>query len=329
MNATAFLGNLPPPDRWRSLMLAHGPRIATWVLALALGVQAALIVTDLTGGKASGRSGSSAPLAAPAAAPRVNAAAIANAGLFGAPKPVINTNAANAPQTNIPLVLTGVIAASDPRNGLAILGENPTSAKVFAVGDIVPGGVKLHSVFSDRVILDRNGNLESLALPRQSTGAGMAPPPAQNLPTENPIAERMRQLITNEPGVISDIMRPQPVFAQGKQRGYRVYPGRNRQAFTRLGLRPGDLVTAINGTPLDDPARGQEIFSTLGSSSEARVTVMRNGKQQDLTLNMAQIAQDAEQLIGGGGGDGAPQPAPAGESVPPQGDLPQLGGRED
>src|SRR5262249_25703689 len=106
----------------------------------------------------------------------------------------------------------------------------------------------------------------------------------------------------------------------------RVYPGRNRQAFTRLGLRPGDLVTAINGTPLDDPARGQEIFSTLGSSSEARVTVMRNGKQQDLTLNMAQMAQDAEQLIGaGGGGDVSPPPV----SEPPQGDGPQNGGRED
>jgi general secretion pathway protein C len=328
MNATAFLGNLPPPDRWRSLLLAHGPRIATWVLALALGVQAALIVTDLTGGKASGRSGSSAPVTPPQAAPRVNAAAIANAGLFGAPKPVVNSNAAEAAPTNIPLVLTGVIAASDPRNGLAILGENAASAKVYAVGDIVPGGVKLHSVFSDKVILDRNGNLESLALPRQSTGVGMAPPPVANLPTENPIAERMRQLITSEPGVISDIMRPQPVFAQGKQRGYRVYPGRNRQAFTRLGLRPGDLVTAINGTPLDDPARGQEIFSTLGSSSEARVTVMRNGKQQDLTLNMAQVAQDAEQLLNGGG-DGAPPSVPNGDAVPPQGDLPQLGGRED
>jgi general secretion pathway protein C len=157
----------------------------------------------------------------------------------------------------------------------------------------------------------------------------MAPPPQQNLPTENPIAERMRQLITSEPGVITDIMRPQPVFAQGKQRGYRVYPGRNRQAFTRLGLRPGDLVTAINGTPLDDPARGQEIFSTLGSSSEAHVTVMRNGKQQDLTLNMAQIAQDAEQLIGGGAGGDAAPPPPASEAVPPQGDLPGPTGRED
>jgi general secretion pathway protein C len=110
----------------------------------------------------------------------------------------------------------------------------------------------------------------------------------------------MRQLIATEPNAISEIIRPQPVFAQGKQRGFRVYPGRNRQAFTRLGLRPGDLVTAINGTPLDDPSRSQEVFNTLGSSSEAHVTVLRNGRQQDLTLQMSQIAQEAESLVGGG-----------------------------
>ena len=124
--------------------------------------------------------------------------------------------------------------------------------------------------------------------------------------------------MNDDPGLVADIMRPQPVFAQGKQRGYRVYPGRNRQAFVRLGLRPGDLVTAINGTPLDDPARGQDVFRTIGSSNEAHVTVMRNGQQQDLTLNMAQVAQEAESLVDqqqqGDQAQPQPQPPPPGEA---------------
>jgi general secretion pathway protein C len=318
MNAASWVEKLPAPGRWRELMLAHGPRIATWVLALALGVQAALIVTDLTGGKA--LKASSAPSSDIPPPPRahVNVAAIANNHLFGSaqvqPQP---GDASNAPQTSIPLVLTGIIAADNPENGLAIIGENAASAKVFAVGDTIPGGVKLHQVLGDRVILDRNGALESLVLPRQSgPPLGMAPSAPPPMPTaENPIVDRMRQLIANEPGAISDIMRPQPVFAQGKQRGYRVYPGRNRQAFIRLGLRPGDLVTAINGTPLDDPARGQEVFSTLGSSSEAHVTVMRNGKQQDLTLQMSTVAQEAEGLMNNDGNTASP---PADASQPPQ-----------
>src|ERR1700724_1421611 len=49
MNAASWLEGLPAPDKWRTLVLAHGPRIATWVLAFALAVQAAVIVTNLTG----------------------------------------------------------------------------------------------------------------------------------------------------------------------------------------------------------------------------------------------------------------------------------------
>jgi general secretion pathway protein C len=309
MNAASWLEGLPPPDKWRTLVLTHGPRIATWVLAFALAVQAAVIVTNLTGRP---------PKVAPAALMQshtqsVDVAAITSAHLFGeAPVAAVAQDAANVQQTSLPLVLVGIIAADDPQDGLAILGENAAGAKVYAVGDNVPGGAKLHSVLGDRVIIDRNGKLESLMLPRQLQ-PGAAPPSTTALQTETPIMDRMRKLISDDPGLMADIMRPQPVFAQGKQKGYRVYPGRNRQAFTRLGLRPGDLVMAINGTPLDDPARGQEVFRTLGSSSEAHITVMRSGQQQDLTLNIAQVAQEAEGMVGQGATppDQAQPPPPA------------------
>jgi general secretion pathway protein C len=310
MNAASWLEGLPPPDKWRALVLAYGPRIATWVLAFALAVQAAVIVTNLMG---SGRPPKVAPatIVQPPNSQSVDVASIATAHLFGEPpiQAAAAQDAANAPPSNLPLVLVGIISADDPENGLAILGENAAGAKVFAVGDKVPGNAKLHSVYSDRVVIDRNGTLESLMLPRQLQ-PGTAPPSTTALQTETPVMDRMRKLISDDPGLMADIMRPQPVFAQGKQKGYRVYPGRNRQAFTRLGLRPGDLVMAINGTPLDDPARGQDIFRTLGSSSEAHITVMRAGQQQDLTLNIAQVAQEAEGMVGAQGATPADQAPP-------------------
>jgi general secretion pathway protein C len=138
------------------------------------------------------------------------------------------------------------------------------------------------------------------------------------VPTQNPAFDRVRRLISEDPALLSDIMRNQPVLMAGKLHGFRVYPGRNRQAFTRLGLRSGDLVIAINGTPLDDPARGDEIFRTIGSASEARVTVMRNGQQQDLTLNMSQVAQEAEQAV-----ESEAAAAPPERSMPQQPVMPQ------
>jgi len=81
MNAASWLEGLSPPDKWRALALAHGPRIATWVLAFALAVQAAVIVTNVAGS-------TRPPKVPPATAlqsahtPSVDVAGIANAHLF-------------------------------------------------------------------------------------------------------------------------------------------------------------------------------------------------------------------------------------------------------
>jgi general secretion pathway protein C len=319
MSAASWLQTVPGAEKWRALFFTRGPRVATWLLALALGVQAAMIVTDLAG---VGSAPAPGVIAAASRAHRtpVDIAAITNTHLFGV-APIAAAGNANAPQTSMPLVLTGVIAANDPRDGLAILGPSAAATKVYAVGDNIPGGARLHAVLSDHVLLERNGQLESLALPRQL--AGNAPPPSLSAaPTEAPLVRRMQELVSRNPGIIGDIMRPEPVFAGGKQQGFRVYPGRDGAAFSRLGLRPGDLVTAIDGTPLDDPARGEEILRTLGSSSEARVTVLRNGRQQDLTLDLAAVEQEAESLAGsqnGASGPPAPPPPVSRPFAPPQG----------
>ena len=338
MNAASWLESIPVQERWRTLLLKEGPRVATWALSLALGVQAALIVTDLAG--AGRRSAASAATHRSAPARPLDLAAITNAHLFGAAPPAEQPGGA-APPTTIPLVLTGTIAGNDPQNGLAILGQNAQTAKVYAVGDNVPGGAKLHSVYSDRVVIERDGQLESLALPRQLNAGNAPPPSAAAFQGDNSSIERMRRMISEQPGLLADVMRPQPVMDHGRMNGFRVYPGRDRMAFMRLGLRPGDQVTAINGTPLDDRDRGEQILHTLGSSSEAHVTVIRNGQQQDLVLNIAQVAQEADSLAAQeqqgapgttapGGGTGAPFAPAAGasaaERVPPPAAGPEPAG---
>lgn len=218
----------------------------------------------------------------------VDIQAIVNAHLFDVPPVAAPADAANAPPTQANLVLSAVFASEDPAKGLAIIGESAQSAKVFAVGGAVQPGVRLHAVYIDRVILDRNGSLEALSLPKRNSGAlviNRAPPPQQSQFTEN-----LRRMAETNPSAFAEIIRPQPVFANGVQRGYRVYPGRNRAQFSKLGLVPGDLVLSINGTPLDDPQRGMEIFNTMGSADRVTVTVERNGQSQELTLNMAQVS---------------------------------------
>jgi general secretion pathway protein C len=288
-------------DDLRATALARAPQVATFILALALAAQLAFIVVAMTS-----RSRQAAPpvdTGPPVA--QLDIGGLVNAHLFGNAAAPASGDAANAPPSSMPLVLAGVLATEDPKLGMAIIGESAQAAKVVAVGQQVQGGALLHSVYSDRAIIDRAGTLESVYLPRRTGGPALAsapPPPVATGEGNEAALERMRKLVSDDPGVISQVMRPQPVFAGGEMKGFRVYPGANRQAFARLGLRPGDMVTAINGTPLNDKDRAQEIFGTLASSTEARVTITRNGRQQELVLNIAQLTSEAEHL--GPGGDG-------------------------
>jgi general secretion pathway protein C len=295
---------------WLSVVRARAPQVVTFILALAVAAQLAFIVVAMTS-----RTRQTAP-APTAAAPiaQLDIAGLVNAHLFGNAAAQASGDAANAPPSSMPLVLAGVLATSDPKLGMAIIGESAQAAKVVSVGQQVPGGAQLNSVYNDRAIIDRGGVLESVLLPRRNSGATAVPQPNANPPSvansNEAMVERMRRLVSDEPGLIGQIMRPQPVFAGGQMKGFRLYPGANRQAFARMGLRAGDMVTAINGTPLNDKDRAQEILGTLASSTDARVTITRNGRQQDLVLNIAQITAEAEQLGNGGDASAPPEPAP-------------------
>ncbi|WP_129645833.1 type II secretion system protein GspC [Peristeroidobacter agariperforans] len=276
------------PQQWLDRLSRTAPQVVMVVLVIAIAwqlVQLTWLLLD--------RGPQPQPVTAP---PPVNVApvrsgvdiqAIVNAHLFDVAEAPAAPDAANAPASQANLVLSAVFASEDPAKGLAIIGESAQAAKVFAVGSMVRPGLKLHSVYIDRVILDRSGNLEALSLPKRNSAALVINRPPT--PQQNPVAENLRRMAETNPSAFAEIIRPQPVFANGVQRGYRVYPGRNRAQFSKLGLVPGDLILAINGTPLDDPQRGAEIFNTIGSAGQVNVTVERNGQTQDLSLNMAQI----------------------------------------
>lgn len=280
------------PQQWLDRASRTLPQALSVLLVVAIAWQLVQLTWMLLG-----RTGNSATTVVPPPPPPTAAnarkgpdiQAIADAHLFGTAQTDTQVDASNAPQTQMNLILSAVFATNDPEKGLAIIGESAAASNVYAVGDAVRSGTRLHAVYPDRVILDRGGTLEALALPVQSMAGVQIARAAPPRPATSQLQQNLQRIARENPGAFAEIIRPQPVFANGVQRGYRVYPGRNRQQFARLGLQPGDLVTAINGTPLDDPQRGMEIFNTLGTSDRVTVSVERNGQSQDLTLNTAQV----------------------------------------
>ncbi len=306
--ATAWTDELKSAEGITRLLAERGGRLLAMLLLLALGLDSALIVTRNLGaarGVPPPASAAAPAAARPAFNPALQRAAIVNGHLFGKAGVV---GGSDAPATTLALILAGVIAEKDPQQGRAIIGPNASAAKLYSVGAAIPGGARLHAVYRDKVLLERNGALESLMLPRTPMGAGVAPPPP---------GPPQHAALRENSSLLAGLVRIQPVYVQNKLTGYRIFPGgaRGNSAFTQLGLMPGDLIQAVNGTTLDDAGRAMEVLQTLGSAGSATVTVSRNGQSQEVNLNLANLVVDAE----GVEGDTAPVSGASGGANPPAG----------
>lgn len=218
-------------------------------------------------------------------------ASVATMHLFGTAETAPETlaaAAADAPETRLNLKLRGILAADPSEYSRAIIGSG-NEDKVYSVGAALPGGANVEAVLADRVVLRRAGRLETLRLPRDTADSGVSyeEPPARE-ETAQPDFAQMRQEIVQDPTRLSELLRYSPVLENGEIRGYRVYPSRDRARFSQMGLQPGDVVTAINGTPLSDPGQAMEMLNNLTDASNITLTVERNGSPQDITLSPSQ-----------------------------------------
>lgn len=295
---------LPPAQLWAEASRVLPPWVVL-LLVVAIGWQLARVGWLLVPGPATPEL---PPVAAqprtaqPAAGTTINVERVINAHLFGVPRAddeaVALVEQEDAPDTQLNLELRGTIAATEEERALAIIAQRGGAEKVYFVGDAVPGGATLHAVQLDRVLLRRAGRLEALRLPRSEDSPAprraAAPAPSRTPSLSPRAATTIQEVVSQNPASLTEIIRPQPVFKDGRQQGYRVYPGRQRQQFAELGLRPGDLVTQINGMALDDPARGMEIFRGLADATSVTLTIDRNGQVEMLTLNTSVLQQSLQ-----------------------------------
>ena len=164
----------------------------------------------------------------------------------------------------------------------------------------MPGGATVKTIEWDRVILDHNGKDEILELasksplgvPAKGVAASAAPPPPTGggiqATGENEYSvpraevdsalENMSQLFTQ--------IRAVPHFEGGQSIGFRLFAIRRGSLFDRIGLKNGDIITNINGTEMNDPARAVGLIQELRDASNLRVSAIRNQQPLDLTYNI-------------------------------------------
>ncbi len=269
-------------SRWPPLLSRHGPQLASSLLVALIAAQVtAPLLTLIKKNKAdstTAASGSGRSTHHGVDVPRIVAAHLFGLGESdpGAQDPD------TAPPSTANLVLSGTIAAKDPHQGIAIIGDDGL-AKVYGVGESV-GAASLRLVYLDRVILDRNGQWETLAMRRPTVGAksGAGTRKSTTSAVANPTAAHgLGDVIHVGTSILDDA---------GKLHGFRIYPGEDRTAFIDAGLQWGDLVIAVNGASLEeqDQQSGQTVFDGLRTARSATLTIERKSGTQDISVEASQ-----------------------------------------
>lgn len=241
--------------------------------------------------------------------------------LFGEPQAeniAGSTPPVAVPQTPLRLILKGIIASQDAHNARAIIADAAGKEDSYAVNAQLPEDAVLKEIYVDHIILTRNHQDEALALVKDSLTTGSAEVKAAqpgNLPTalsaggiQNPEAQGIsppnagggatgstaqsadigaalrnyRDVLAANPQSLVGLAQADPVHEGTKFKGYRIQPGSDPGLFSNLGFQPGDVVTAVNGVALDNPAKAFEIMQNLATASELQVVVERNGESKTL-----------------------------------------------
>jgi len=220
-----------------------------------------------------------------------------------------------APDTQLRLTLKGVMASPDMMDAWAIVADRMGNEDSYGVDSNLPGGAILKEIYSDRIILEHNGRLETLRLPKtDATGnksisssgtnnrrSGRRNTRASNKSTRSvqprgnvnrvssagsAVLKGYRDKLLSDPQSVMNTVRAEPYRQAGKLKGYRIFPGRDKSLFGQLGLEPGDVVTTVNGIDLDSPLKGLEVMQNVTDASEVSVEVLRNGVNQTFLVPM-------------------------------------------
>lgn len=218
---------------------------------------------------------------------------IADLHLFGragsvrtAPKEQVNEK---APETSLKLTLHGVFVEQDPQAGAAIIGKAGSKQDFYKVGSNVMNGVKLQAVFNDRVALLRNGQSEVLKFPKTVKPSAI---PSNVQSSMTPQASKpgslssYREIFRNEPLKIFEHVRFVPVRRGKTTKGYRILPQKNRKLYNKLGIRPSDLVTSVNGVSLQNDKEAMQLMNSLKDANQINLEIVRRGQTESITLSL-------------------------------------------
>jgi len=202
------------------------------------------------------------------------------------------------PVTKLNLLLKGTAVRIPDNESLAVIYNRTTRKQgLYRVGAAIEDAV-IESIQPDRVILKRGQRKETLFLSRERVQE-KASVPSRVLPTRtsgSPVHQTAadnyvldREQVTDMISNINQFMtqlRVRPHFVQGKPAGYLVTDIKKGSLIEQIGLKNGDVLKSVNGTPITKPDQAFAAYQQLLDESQITLELQRGRRSQVITYEL-------------------------------------------
>ena len=225
-------------------------------------------------------------------------------------------NLAPAPAASVPvenedlkIKLLGTSHLTGGAPDFAIVEDQAGSQQLYRLGETIPNVGRLVQIGKNRAIIEHNGHRVAIEIPKNSLDGDdeggrrprMRPHGLRSRPGRlTAKADGVRKLAPNKYAVerstinssmqnMSQLLteiRALPVLQNGTANGFRLSEIQPGSIFEQIGLQDGDVLTAVSGQQLNDPARAMQMLSTLQTRSDVTLNVLRNGAPVQLSYTI-------------------------------------------
>lgn len=189
-------------------------------------------------------------------------------------------------KTRLNLVLVGILAKQE--NPSVIIKQQGDKENIYQINDFITPTTILKEVFSDYVVLERNGNLEKLEIIRkglEESNTNNAPSYEISNSNKSKLSQYLKDL-NNKPENLFNVLSVEPNYSNGELRGFIISPGTEKALFEGLGFQKNDIILNINNNELTNLSQAFKLKNVLVEQKLFNFKVERKGQIKFLTINL-------------------------------------------
>lgn len=203
--------------------------------------------------------------------------------------------------TQLPIKLEGTLVHADPKKSIAtVLIQSKNQNLSFMAEDDMEGLGKVVRIERRKLIFRNSSNqrLEYVEIPKDSNiafgakntaaaeaGGGIQQSGDFNFTVSRAEVEKQLEnmgAVLNQARMVPNIVPG----TGGRVQGFRFVSIQPNSIFTTLGFKPGDVISSVQGEPVNSPTKAMELYNALRTENNIKITINRNGREETLQYNV-------------------------------------------